>query len=106
MGSQGSGHGEYCDAVPVSTPGTREASSKAASVRSEASSTLSRVPSNQSLIKRLSTTGAEADALVPGHDRGKRTRPTGRAGQWVDSDYLCYTVAVIMAMHEYKGSEN
>ena len=38
VGSEGSGHGSYSDAITVITPGNRKALSKAPSARSEASS--------------------------------------------------------------------
>lgn len=77
VGSQGSGHGEYCDPVVVMTPGTREVASKPASVMSDSSS-LSRATSSQSLVRRGSTTGTETDAVVPANERGRNARKASK----------------------------
>lgn len=80
MGSQGSGHGDYCNPVHISTPGTREVAPKPASTRSD-SSTLSRATSGQSLARRGSTTGTETDVAVSANERVRKLRKGSKAGQ-------------------------
>ena len=90
IGDQGSGHGSYSEAVIVSTPGNREAVTKAASVKSEASSSaagesgraLALVASGKG--RKGSVACAEAESVAPAQaGRGDRVkiRKGGKGGQ-------------------------
>ncbi|KAL3147790.1 Fibronectin type III domain-containing protein 3B, variant 2 [Trebouxia sp. C0010 RCD-2024] len=81
VGSQGSGHGDYCDPVIISTPGSREPVSKPASVMSETSSSTLPLALSSNKGRRGSMTGAEADVIPTGNERIRKIKKGGKAGQ-------------------------
>ncbi len=84
VGEQGSGHGAYSEAVTFTTPGSRESVSKAASVRSETSSSTAG-EAGRALTLTASGKGrkggihpAEADGLPPGQPSSNKAKKSAR----------------------------
>lgn len=84
VGEQGSGHGTYSEAVIFTTPGNRESVSKAASVKSEASSSTAG-DAGRALTLTSSGKGrkggpnpAEADGLLPGQASSNKAKKSAR----------------------------
>ena len=86
VGEQGSGHGTYSEAVIFTTPGNRESVSKAASVRSEASSSTAGDAGRALALtssgkgRKGSTNPAEADGLLPGQGSSNKAKKSARKG--------------------------
>ena len=84
VGEQGSGHGAYSEAVIFTTPGSRESVSKAASVRSEASSSTAGDAGRALTLassgkgRKGGTNPAEADGLLPGQAGGHKAKNSAR----------------------------
>jgi len=84
VGEQGSGHGAYSEAFIFTTPGSRESVSKAASVRSETSSSTAGDAGRALTLtssgkgRKGGTNPAEAEGLLPGQGNSNKAKKSAR----------------------------
>jgi len=99
VGEQGSGHGSYSEPVIVTTPGSREAASKPASVMSEASlSTAGDAGKSLTLVtsgkgrKDSIVQGEDGMAAAPGNSiKGRKTK--------VKKSFGAGEISMVMLLH-------